>query len=240
MKQEAEGSGPSPFMLHDEQAHPALRGLPCCWSRVSQTRQGTCCVTPPPCCHHSSEKEPRQEHLHIPPIPAWLSQGYDGCLDISLSLSSTGNWRQLNYPIGHNGPMHSGTAAPCIQCFDTVNFVPNWGSGPRSLLWDFAVPGSLDTSNDVRPRGSVFKIKDWQLSLCKENDWLYLFLIHCYLVHMHNSCLILVVISRKYCLSLSQQNSLSRCPLKKKKNWIWKKLKISPKGKHWEITRAVS
>lgn len=33
---------------------------------------------------------------------------------------------------------------------------------------------------------------------------------------MHNSCLILVVISRKYCLSLSQQNSLSRCPLKKK------------------------
>lgn len=30
-----------------------------------------------------------------------------------------------------------------------------------------------------------------------------LFLIHCYLAHMHNSCLILVVIFRKYCLSLS-------------------------------------
>lgn len=30
-----------------------------------------------------------------------------------------------------------------------------------------------------------------------------LFLIHCYLVHMHNSCLILVAIFRKYCLSLS-------------------------------------
>lgn len=34
-----------------------------------------------------------------------------------------------------------------------------------------------------------------------EIEWL--FLIHCYLVHMHNSCLILVVIFRKYCLSLS-------------------------------------
>lgn len=30
-----------------------------------------------------------------------------------------------------------------------------------------------------------------------------LFLIHCYLVHMHNTCLIWVVIFRKYCLSLS-------------------------------------
>lgn len=174
-----------------------------------------------------------------PPVPAWLSQGSDGCLDVSLSLSSTGSLRQLNYPTGHNGPMHSGAGAPCTRCFDTVHFIPNWGSGPRSLLWDFAIPESLDTSSDVRARGSVFKIKDWQLSLCKENDWLYLFLIHCYLVHMHNSCLILVVISRKYCVSLSQQNSLSRCPLKKK-IWIWKKLKISPKGKRWEITRAVS
>lgn len=112
--------------------------------------------------------------------------------------------------------MLSGTGAPCTRCFDTVNLVPNWGSGPRSLLWDFVIPGSLDAYSDVRGRGSVFKIKDRQLSLCKENDWLYPFLIHCYLVHMHNSCLILVVISRKYCLSLSQQNSLSRCPLKKK------------------------
>lgn len=151
-----------------------------------------------------------------PPVPVWLSQGSDGCLDVSLSLSSTGSLRQLNYPTGHNGPMHSGAGAPCTWCFDTVHFIPNWGSGPRSLLWDFAIPGSLDMSSDVRARGSVFKIKDWQLSLCKENDWLYLFLIHCYLVHMHNSCLILVVISRKYCVSLSQQNSLSRCPLKKK------------------------
>lgn len=70
MKQEAEGSGPSPYMLHDEQTHPALRGLPCCWDEeASQTWQGTCCVNPPPCCHHSSAKEPRQEHLHIPPSP---------------------------------------------------------------------------------------------------------------------------------------------------------------------------
>lgn len=54
------------------------------------------------------------------PVHAWLSQGYDGCLNVSLSLSSTGNWRQLNYPTEHNGLMHLGTGAPCTRCFDTV------------------------------------------------------------------------------------------------------------------------
>lgn len=88
LKQEAEGSGPSPFMLQDEQAHPALRGLTCCWDQeVSQTWQGTCHVTPPPCCHHSSAEEPRQEHLHIPHNPCltftrlgWVS----GCFPVSF------------------------------------------------------------------------------------------------------------------------------------------------------------
>lgn len=86
LKQEAEGSGPSPFMLHDEHTHPALRGLPCCWDQeASQTWQGTCRVTPPPCCHHSSAKEPGEEHLHIPPNPClaftrlgWMS----GCFPV--------------------------------------------------------------------------------------------------------------------------------------------------------------
>lgn len=142
------------------------------------------------------------------------------------------------YPKGHKDA-HSRSLAPCTLCFDTVWFVPNGGSGPRPLLWAFAIPGNVYKSSDLKARGSVLQTEDWQLSSCKENDWLYLFLIHCYLVHMHNSCLILVVISRKYCLSLSQRNSLSRCPLKKK-IWIWKKLKISPKGKRREITRAVS
>lgn len=136
------------------------------------------------------------------------------CLHASLG-TRTGNWRRQHAT--QNDKDHcSGTLAPHTLCFDTIWLVPNWGSGPRPLLWTFAIPRNINVSSDLRARGSVLQIEDWQLSLCKENDWLYLFLIHCYLVHMHNSCLILVVISRKYCLSLSQWNSLSRCPLKKK------------------------
>lgn len=92
-------------------------------------------------------------------------------------------------PTGHKDPCQ-GILTPCTWCFDTVQFVPNWGSVPTSLLWAFAISGSVDMSSALRARGSVLQIEDWQLSSCKENDWLYLCLIHCYLVHMHNSCLI--------------------------------------------------
>lgn len=190
---------------------------------VSQTWQGACPAAPPPCCHCSSAKEPRQEHLRVHPNacstfrrPQWVA----GCFHLPHRepKASAGD------PTGHKDP-RSGTLAPCTRCSDTVQFVPYQGSGPRPLLWAFATPGTVDMSSDLRARGCVLQIEDWQLSSCKENDWLYLFLIHCYLVHMHNSCLILVVISRKYCLSLSQWNSLSRCPLKKKNSEFGKSSK---------------
>lgn len=205
---------------------------------VSQTWQGACPAAPPPCCLRSSATAmagapPR------PPSPCstfgrrrWVA-GYFPLPYCPRELEAS-----ADYPTGHKG-LRLGTLDPRTRCFAAVQFVPNQGPAPRPLLWAFAIPESVDTFSDLRARGSVLQLEDWQLFSCKENDWLYLFLIHCYLVHMHNSCLILVVISRKYCLSLSQWNSLSRCPLKKK-IWIWKKLKISPKGKRWEITRAVS
>lgn len=48
MKQEAKGSGPSPFMLHDERVHPALRGMPCCWDQEMSQMAGDLL------CHSSS------------------------------------------------------------------------------------------------------------------------------------------------------------------------------------------
>lgn len=159
-----------------------------------------------------------QEHLHVPPNPCsafgrlWWVAGYFPLPSWRRKLEAS-----TDYSTEHKG-LCSGALAPCPQRFDTVQLVPIQGFGPRPLLWASVIPGSVDVSSDLRARGSVLQIEDWQLFSRKENDWLDLFLIHCYLVHMHNSCLILVVISRKYCLSLSQRNSLSRCPLKKKKS----------------------